>query len=423
MARPARTRADLSAAEARRVALNAQGLSKPWSNGRVTAPAPIQPAKVRRLVARLGALQLDSVNVLVRAHYMPLFSRLGPYPTTLLDRLAVQRRALFEYWGHAASLLPIELHPLFRWRMARLEAKRWDGVRTRIERERPGYVDTILREVAERGPLTLADLADQGRRERVQSRYAESTTAWWQWSDGKETLEGLFEIGRLAVAGRRGFERVYDLPERVIPEQVRLAPTPSEVDAKRSLVRIAAAALGVATANDIADYFRLPVAETKARARELVEDGVLRPVRVEGWRDPAFLDSDAKESRAEARTLLSPFDPMVWDRDRTERLFGFRYRIEIYVPQSKRVHGYYVLPFLLGDAVVARVDLKADRQHRTLVVAAAHLEPGNEPRMVAEELSQHLRYVASWLALERIEIGNQGDLAGHLSNAATRSVL
>lgn len=420
MARASRTGDDLSAAEARRIALHAQGFVNRYpANGRHSdgSAGKVSPANLRHMIARLGALQIDSVNVLVRAHYLPLFSRLGPYQTTLLDRLTVQRRALFEYWGHAASFLPIEMHPLFRWRMEWYSATRWETLRDRVERDRAGYVDEIMREITERGALSLSDLSDQGRREPVPTGYATSTTAWWNWSDGKAVLEGLFATGRLAVAGRRGFERLYDLPERVIPERVRITPTPPEVDAKRSLVRIAAGALGVATVSDIADYFRLPVAETKARVLELVEEGALRPVRIEGWRDAAYLDSRAMHSRVDARTVISPFDPLIWDRDRAERLFGFRYRIEIYVPRAKRVHGYYVLPFLLGDSLAARVDLKADRRRRTLLVAAVHVEPGSDPGMVADQLSHHLHDVAAWLGLDSIELGGRGDLVDHLSKS------
>jgi uncharacterized protein len=230
--------ADLSVVEARRIALSAQGLAGPWATGR------IGPSRVRRVAARIGAIQIDSVNVLVRSHYIPAFSRLGPYQTQVFDRLAFERRAFFEYWGHASSFLPIELHPLVRWRMARFAEKEWNRLRARIERDRPGYVEAIEREIAERGALSFSDLTDPGRRERVQTKYADSTIAWWRWAHGKDVLEGLFATGRLAIAGRRGFERLYDLSERVIPEEVRAVPTPSEEEATRGLVRIAARARG-----------------------------------------------------------------------------------------------------------------------------------------------------------------------------------
>jgi uncharacterized protein YcaQ len=394
------------------MAISAQGLAGPRPTGRAGLP------QLRKVASRLGAIQVDSVNVLIRSQYLPMFSRLGPYPKRSLDRLAGERRALFEYLGHAASLLPIELHPLLRWRMDLFADKQWSGLRARIESDRPGYVAAIEREVAERGPLAFSDLTDPGRRERVATKYADSTIAWWRWSHGKDVLEGLFRIGRLAVAGRSGgFERLYDLSERVIPDEVRAAPTPPEAEAKRALVRIAARALGVATVRDLADYFRLSVAETRARVWELVDEGVLRPARVEGWRDQAFVDPDARAPESEARALVSPFDSLVWDRARTECLFGFRYRIEIYVPEAKRQHGYYVLPFLLGEALAARVDLKADRSRGALLVPGAFVEPGSDPGLVASELAGHLGAVASWLALDRIEVGTRGELARRLAKA------
>lgn len=403
--------ADLSAVEARRIALSAQGFGRSLPAGRPGS------AHVRRAASRLGAIQIDPINVLVRSHYIPVFSRIGPYSTSLFDRLAFKEGALFEYIGHAASYLPIELHPLVRWRMTGYWAKQWSETKASIERRRPGYVETVEREIAERGPLAFSDLTDQGKREKVPTKYADSSIAWWTWSDGKDVLEGLFGTGRLAVAGRRGAERLYDFSDRVIPEKVRAIRTPAEEDAKRALVGIAARALGVATLRDLADYFRLPVAETRARARELVEEGALRVVGVEGWKDKAYLHAEAKASPVEARALLSPFDSLIWERRRTERLFGFPYRIEIYVPEAKRQHGYYVLPFLLGDALVARADLKADRKRGTLLVPGAFAEPGHDARRTATELSEALRAVASWLSLGRIEVGERGDLSSRLAKA------
>jgi uncharacterized protein YcaQ len=404
-----RSTADLSAAEARRIALASQGLAAGWPAGR---------ADSRRIAAtarRLGAIQIDSVNVLVRAHYLPLFSRFGPYDTKSLDQLGSRPMALFEYLGHAASFLPIEMHPLIRWRMARFAGEPWEKLRSRVERTRPGYIDAVEKEIAERGPLAAGDLTESGRREKAPTKYSAATTAWWNWSDGKDVLEGLFRSGRVAVAGRRGFERLYDLPERVLPSRVLALSTPSTPDAMQGLVRIASRALGVATLRDLSDYFRLPVSETRASVRALVEEGALHPVRVEGWPDPAYLDSNAHAARSEARTLVSPFDSLMWDRARTERIFGFRYRIEIYVPQRKRQYGYYVLPFLLGDRLAARVDLKADRARRVLMVQAAHLEPENESTQVASELAGHLRSMASWLELDGVEVGVRGDLSDPLS--------
>jgi hypothetical protein len=265
---------ELSGAQARRIALAAQGFGRPRPAGGANL------GHVRRLVAALGAVQIDAVNVLVRAHYLPLYARLGPYPPELLDRLVYQRRAAFEYWGHAASVLPVELHPALRYRMdGNATHRHWAAFRERVERERPGYLAAVEQEVAQRGPLAFTDLADPARRQQGSTKYAESTQLWSHNSDGKTALEMLWSAGRLAVAGRRGFARLYDLAERVIPAEVLATPALPKEDAQRELVRRAAAALGVATVRDLADYFRLPVAATRARLRELVDAGALRPAR------------------------------------------------------------------------------------------------------------------------------------------------
>jgi uncharacterized protein len=403
---------ELSAAEARWIALAAQGFGRPRPAGTPNL------GHVRRLVAALGAVQIDAVNVLVRSHYLPLYSRLGPYSRELLDRLTYRRRAAFEYWGHAASVLPIELHPALRWRMARhAQHKHRVAVKKRIERERPGYLAAVEQEVAQRGPLAFTDLTDTARREKVQTKYADSSLLWYRWSDGKTVLEGLYNEGRLAVAGRRGFERLYDLSERVIPAEILSAPTPTEQDAQRELVRLAASALGVATVRDIADYFRLPMAATRARLRELVEAGAVVPALVAGWPEPAYLHSDAGGQRIHARALLSPFDSLIWERARTERLFGFRPSFELYVKPANRRYGYYVLPFLLGDAIVARIDLKADRRQRALLVPGAFVEPGVPVRRVADDLATELKELAGWLGLDTIVVADHGDLAHHLRKA------
>jgi uncharacterized protein YcaQ len=404
---PARA-ADLSAAEARRIALGAQGLAGKQPS------RPAGRATLLRTIDRLGLLQLDSVSAVVRAHYLPLFSRLGAYDRDVLDalaghaskRLTPRRRRLFEYWAHEASLLPVELQPLLRWRMARAARGEgvWKGVR-QFARERPDVLEQVLREVTERGPLRVAELPAPGTRR----------TGWWGWNEGKVALEWLFWTGRLTAAGRRGFERVYDLPERVLPPSILTVPTPPEADAQRALVRHAATALGVATEADLRDYFRLPVAATKARIAELVEDGALVPVAVEGWRQPAFLAAGARiPRRATGAALLAPFDPLVWHRPRTERLFGFRYRIEIYVPAHKRAHGYYVLPFLLRDRLVARVDLKSDRAGGRLIVKGANLEPDARVDLVAPVLRDELQQMANWLRLERLAVCCGGLLAASL---------
>ena len=388
----------LSLVEARRIALRAQGFARPRPARAVTG------TDLLRTVRSIGLLQIDSVNVLVRSHYLPAYSRLGVYAQDLLDRAAYSRRArrLFEYWGHEASLIPIEWQPLFRWRMERARRGHgmWGGV-TRFGREREAFCREVLEQVRERGPLGISDF----------TAHAPRRGGWWGWSEGKVALEWLFWTGQLTTHSRRQFERVYDLPERVLPSAVVEAATPDIADAQRQLLRIAIRALGVATERDLRDYFRLPAADAKARVRELVEAGELRPVAVEGWRPPAFLDPGASVSReVDARALLSPFDSLVWERGRTERLFGFHYRLEIYTPSHKRTHGYYVLPFLLGDRLVARVDLKADRTRSALRVLRVHCEAWSKPGRVAGPLRDELRLLADWLGLERVVLSRRKGL-------------
>ena len=410
---PSRPRFDLSAQQARRFALAGQGLGRPRPSGRVDA------RHLRRAIDDVGLLQLDSVNVFCRSHYMPLFSRLGPYPRETLDRLAwhenkdgtarrARRRDLIEYWGHEASLLPVELQPLLRWRMARADSLAWKGVR-RIAAERPQLLEFVLDEVRERGPIRASDLAAEGQRR--------TPSEMWSWSEEKTALEYLFFSGQLCAARRVNFERHYDLPERVLPRQVLEAPTPTQGEAQRQLLLVAAKRLGVATEADLGDYFRLPRSESKARVAELAD---LVPVRVEGWQQPGYLSTErpAGLRRAEsARALLTPFDSLVWARERTERLFDFRYRIEIYVPAPKRVYGYYVLPFLLGDRLVARVDLKSDRQAGVLRVRGAFAEPHADPTHVAAELAEELRLLSEWLGLGGFSVARKGDLASPLRRA------
>jgi uncharacterized protein len=394
----------LSLAAARRIALGAQGLARPRK------PGPIGTRQLLATINRLNLHQIDSVNVLARAHYLPAFSRLGPYPTDTLDRLAWGKpRHLFEYWAHEASLLPFELQPLLRWRMAR--AERGEGTWRSIAafaRERRTEVEAVLKRIGDEGALAASDFERGG------------AGGWWGWSDAKRILEYLFWSGRLTTATRRAsFERVYERPERVLPASILAAPTPPEADAHRALIELSARALGIATATDLRDYFRLSPADARPRIGELVEGGTLVPVRVKGWRDLAFLHRDAKQPRrAEGQALLSPFDPLVWDRSRTERLFGMRYRIEIYTPAHKRVHGYYVLPFLLRDHLAARVDLKADRKARVLRVEAAHLEP-EAPPDTAERLGAELRLMAEWLGLQGIVVSKRGDLTSALAPFVT----
>jgi uncharacterized protein YcaQ len=393
----------LPAALARRIALAAQGFADPRPVGEVGT------RQLRRTVDRLGVVQIDSVNVLSRSHYLPFFSRLGPYPREALDALSNRRHDVFEYWAHEASLLPVRLQPQLRWRMAAAEDHAW-GNMVRLQRERPGYVREVLDRVREEGPTKASQLL-QPRPDRPGSM--------WNWHAGKVALEWLFFTGVLTARSRTaGFERVYDLTERVLPAAVVQASTPERADAVRELVRTASRALGVATETDLRDYFRLPPADARTAIAELVEEGELQPVEVEGWGRPAWLDPQARRPRwIRARALLSPFDSLVWERPRVERIFDFRYRLEIYTPAAKRVHGYYVLPFLLGDRLVGRVDLKADRQAGILRVQAAYAEPRVDPGEVAAALAAELRLLADWMALEQVAVSGAGDLAPPLALA------
>jgi uncharacterized protein YcaQ len=412
--------ATLSVAQARRIALAAQGFAQPRPSG------PVTTRQIRAVLSRVGLLQLDSVNVLCRSHYLPLFSRLGPYRTELIDRLAAHagpgpgglaavdpaRRELFEYWAHEASLLPVELQPLLRWRMARADDEAWGSIR-RLSRERPELIAEVLAMVAERGPIRAAETGHAR---------SPGPGEMWNWHDGKIALEYLFFDGRVAAAGRKNFERHYDLAERVLPAAVRDAPTPSAEDAQRELIRISARCLGVATEPDLGDYFRLPRAVSKARVGELLERGELAAVKVEGWEAQAYLWPGAPRPRwIRARALLSPFDSLVWSRPRVERLFDFSYRLEIYTPARKRVHGYYVLPFLLGEHLAARVDLKADRKACLLRVLGAFCEPGQDEAHVAGELATELETMRRWLSLERVAVSRSasGELAKTLASVGS----
>jgi uncharacterized protein len=389
----------LTLAQARRIAITAQGLADPRPRGGVDA------RHLNRVLREVGLLQIDSVNVLARAHFLPLFSRLGPYPMGLLDDYAYRRRRLFEYWGHVASLIPVEQWPLFVHRMEGAWQGRDQG---RLERERPGMLESVLEEVGARGPVTAAELDGAER----------SRGPWWDWSDTKLALEVLFTTGQLSVADRVNFVRRYDLTQRVIPPEILNQEPVPEDEAYRALLLIAARAHGVGTASDLADYHRIPLVPARQHLTGLAALGLLAEVSVEGWSEPAYLHPEVPlRRRVAARALLAPFDPMVWFRPRTERLFGFHYRIEIYVPEPKRRFGYYVLPFLLGDQLVARVDLKADRARRALMVRAAHCEEGVDAGEVAAALADELGEMARWLELNEVAVERRGNLSARLRGA------
>src|SRR5262245_29981206 len=388
----------LSADEARRTALAAQGLLD---------ARPARPATARdvlRVIERVRLLQIDSINVLVRAHYLPLFSRLGPYDRAILDRLTYEKRALYEAWAHAATILPTRFHRLLRWRS---ERRPWRDIE-RIERERPGYVEEVRRRIEADGPTAVSDLPGETAK-----------GSWWGWADGKHVLEWLFATGRVVACARRNFERVYDLAHRVLPREHLDADAPAPDAAKKALLLESADALGVATVRDLADYFRLHVPTARALVGELVEEGRLRRVRVEGWEAPAFATTGLRVPRREsaARALLSPFDSLLFQRARAERLFSMRYRIEVYTPERKRVYGYYVLPFLLDGEIVARVDLKADRAAGRLLVRAAHKEAEADGRAVVEPLAHELFELARWLDLGSVVVERRGGLSARLGAA------
>jgi uncharacterized protein YcaQ len=378
------------------VALAAQGFLDP-------AHATPTLRTFQRTLERTGVLQVDSVNVLQRAHYMPLYSRMGPYDTGLLERAASgrEKRRMVEYWAHVQAFMPVELWPAMRHRMASYESRRgkWG-----VMKSNPALEPELLAALRDEGAATARDL-DAGE--------VRDKKHWgWNWSEAKQVLDYLFLVGEVAIAGRNSqFEVVYDLPERVLPAAVLAAPTPTVEDAHRELVSRAARSHGVATVRCLADYYRMGMAETATAVADLVEAGELEPVRIQGWKRPAYLHVDARRPRrVHARALLSPFDPVVWLRERAEQLFDFHYRIEIYTPAAKRVFGYYVLPFLLGDQVVGRVDLKADRSTGRLLVKAAYAE-SHAPPETADELSIELRRLAGWLGLDEIVVEPRGDLA------------
>lgn len=408
---------ELSSVDARRIALAAQGFGR-------RRPARPTLAHVLDVVRRLHVLQIDTVNVLVRAHYLPVVSRLGPYPMRLLDDLIHVTHDVVELNGHAASFVPVEVEPPLRSR-GPTGISFGPGFGASMEAKRPGYLDAVRQAVADRGPLAAGDLDDPGRyrhrtpeehpaRRRDGKPYAATSLAWGTGgSDGKNALLWLVQERALALAGRGpSFDRLFDLRERVLPETPDLSPATATAE----LVRRSVTALGVATPKDVAGYFGLQVADVKAPLASLVDEGVVLRAQVEGWKGATFVTAEALRSKpVTARALLGPFDSLTWSRDRTKRLFDFDFSFEIYVPEPNRRYGYYVLPFLLSDRLVARVDLRADRKAGTLVVPGAFAEPGVDVAHVTAELAAELRAMAGWLGLDDVVVGERGDLAAGLS--------
>ncbi|OJU95869.1 MAG: cytoplasmic protein [Solirubrobacterales bacterium 67-14] len=397
----------LSSAAARRVALAAQGFGRERPFPRVTM------RQVQATIDRIGLLQIDSVNVLARAHLLPLYSRLGPYDTGLLEKASSKRpRRLVEYWAHEASFVPPETHRLLRWRMERADRDAWRTVRAAAEQ--PELLEDVVAEVGRSGPVTAGQVAAA-----VDPDHVPDKKNWgWNWPPVKSALEYLFWSGRISSAGRTSqFERLYDLPERVLPGHVHEADTPAPEEAIKGLIEISARAHGVGTARCLRDYFRLPARESKRAIEELAAEGRLVEAEVEGFSAPAWLHPEARRPRkVGARALLAPFDPLIFERRRLEELFGFHYRIEIYTPKEKRRHGYYVLPFLVDEQIVGRVDLKSDRDGSALLVQSAWIE-NEAPAGVASELADELKLMARWLGLGEVTVRPKGDLAGDLKAA------
>jgi uncharacterized protein len=383
---------NLTLSEARRIALVAQGFDRPRPNGKVNA------SHIRGAIRRLGLVQIDYINVLTPAHYQVLFSRLGPYKKSLFDDLVYRRHEFTEQWAHERSILPVESWPLLRHRMETHRVRPWGF--EKILEQQSSYVARVLEEIRRRGPLSAEDLPESdGMPRRMSDKWG------WGMNLKNQVLEAHFGFGRLAVVERLpNFTRVYDLAERVIPAEHHNRGFERD-EAQRELLRLAARSHGIGTASDLADYYRMPIRDARRRIAELVEAEELHVAKVEGWREPAYLHQDLRTTRKiEAASLLSPFDPLVWYRPRLARLFGFDYRIEIFTPQEKRRWGYYVLPFLLGERLVARIDLKADRAASRLLVLAAYLEDGADPKAVADALGAELWTMAAWLELDAVAV-------------------
>ncbi|MFI6866339.1 winged helix-turn-helix domain-containing protein [Nocardia sp. NPDC050406] len=399
----------MSIAAARRIALAAQGFAGERSAG------PATRRTVMRVLDRTRLLQLDSVSAVVRAHYAPVFSRIGAYDRTMLDEAAWghtarKPRRLVEFWAHEAALIPVEDWSLMRWRMEQFRHGRWSGMKQVLERN-PTLGDEVLDVLREFGPSTAGEVEKHLELDRPRDK-----DHWgWNYSDTKVVCEALFAAGEVSVPKRVGFQRYYDLTERVVPADV-LAQRIDEADAVRELVRRAATAHGIGTETDLRDYYRLNRRQTEPAIADLLDSGELEQVTVAGWDKPAYLHTSARiPRRVTGAALLCPFDPLIFFRPRTERLFDFHYRIEIYTPEHKRVHGYYVFPFLLDGELVGRVDLRAERATGRLLVPGAFTEHGRDSGRVAAELAKSLRDMAEWLELDTIEVGERGDLAPALA--------
>ena len=380
----------LSIADARKLAVAAQGFDTPRPQTKATQ------RQVDAIIARLGVLQIDSVNVLVRSQELPLFARLGNHNRNAIPK-ATEAKKIFEYWGHEAAHLPVSLHPLFRWKMnAARTGKVTHWGLTSFYEENKAFVKRTLKHVEKNGPTTSRELSTR----------TEKKGTWWDWDEAKVALEYLFLTGQLMSRGRGSdFARIYDTPERVLPRHVLDAPTPSEDNARKQLLVRSAIAQGVATVSDLADYYRQKPAAVRPLIAELVEEGELRAVAVDGWTEKAFVHRNAKLSKQlHATALLSPFDSLVWCRPRNERLFNFHYRIEIYTPKEKRKFGYYVLPFMMNGELVGRVDLKGDRGNSTLLVNSVHVEKGVKRSAISDALNTELHTMANWLGLEQVQI-------------------
>ncbi|MBT3996548.1 MAG: winged helix-turn-helix domain-containing protein [Chloroflexi bacterium] len=389
----------LSKQDAKRIAIRAQRLAGERPDKAIVID------DVQRSIRAMNLLQIDSVNVCVRSHYMPLFSRLGIYDQNLLDELVYDKKSVFETWAHAACFVPVEDHRLFRPRMAAQKPRRHVA---EIMQERPGYLEDVLEQVRDRGLLTASDLDDAGKR----------SGPWWGYTIGKVAAEWHFAVGALSIGDRRNFARYYDLTERVVPAEHLNGVTPTTEEAHREMMLMAVTAHGIGTAEDFADYYHLKNGDAKKRLAELVETGMIQQLGVEGWDNIAFAPLTIESTEpTHARALLTPFDPLVWNRDRIDRIFDFFYRIEIYVPEKKRQYGYYVYPFVLGEDLVARVDLKADRHKGVLRVQSAFVEDGQDHDYVAANLADELRLMADWLGMKRVVLGRKGNLIAALRSA------